>query len=174
MTRPTVFDWIDTGLLVLRDVGAGGLTVERMCREMRRTKGAFYHHFPDVESFHGTVLARWSAAQTQAPIDAAVRAADGYAPALIGDRLREEIARLDHRLDRAVRAWALYDDTARRELKRVDAQRLAFLTQLHAAAGHEAPSDRALLEYGLFLGFQALEVAPETAERLRIRAFGAL
>lgn len=94
MTRTTVFDWIDTGL---RDVGADGLTVERMCKEMNRTKGWFYHHFPDVESFQHSVLAQWRAAQTRTPIDA-LAGAPSNAPALIGDLLRTEVPRLDHRL----------------------------------------------------------------------------
>jgi AcrR family transcriptional regulator len=146
-------DWCDAGLKVLRDEGMTALTVDRLCTVLERTKGSFYHHFRDLDAFLSRLLARWENTLTEAPIAFAGAVPE---PEQRGARLDEAVARLDHRLDLAVRAWALRDERARVAVARVDARRIAYLSELHAAAGADDAQATATLEYVHFLGLQQL------------------
>ncbi len=160
MTSPRSFAWIEAGLAIVRDEGPSALTVDRVCRAMGRTKGSFYHHFSDIDRYHEAILAAWRLRNTAAPMEAARAGGDVTTdPAAAGDRLATAIAPLDQALDRAVRGWALHSPTASEAVATVDAERLAFLTELHTAAGVTDPAEHALREYALFLGYQALGIA---------------
>lgn len=151
--RLTPSDWCDAGLTLLRDEGMPALTVDRMCTVLERTKGSFYHHFRDLDVFLSMLLARWEDTLTEAPIAFAGAATHVKERAA---RLDDAVARLDHRLDLAVRAWALRDERARVAVARVDARRIAYLSELHAAAGAKDAHAAAKLEYVNFLGVQQL------------------
>lgn len=151
--RLTPHDWCDVGLALLRDEGMTALTVERMCTALRRTKGSFYHHFRDLDTFLAMLLARWEATLTDVPIAVARTAPEATHRA---ELLDDAVARLDHRLDLSVRAWALRDERARVAVARVDERRIAYLCELHAAAGVEHAQAAAELEYVHFLGTQQL------------------
>jgi AcrR family transcriptional regulator len=158
-------DWCDAGLSLLRDEGMPALTVDRMCAALQRTKGSFYHHFRDLDAFLTVLLARWEEALTEAPIEFAAAEGD---PRKRAARLDEAVARLDHRLDLAVRAWGLWDDRARAAVARVDARRLAYLTELYEGAGREGARELAQLEYVAFLGTQQVRgfTAPASTAQL--------
>ncbi len=151
--RLAPIDWCDAGLELLRDEGMTSLTVDRMCTVLQRTKGSFYHHFRDLDAFLSTLLARWEDTLTEAPIAFAGSAPE---PKERSARLDDAVARLDHRVDLAVRAWALRDERARLAVARVDARRIAYLSELQAAAGAEDATAAAKLEYVHFLGLQQL------------------
>lgn len=164
-TRLTPSDWCDTGLALLRDEGMAALTVDRMCTVLERTKGSFYHHFRDLDAFLTRLLVRWEEALTEAPIAFA-----GRADALDqrASRLDDAVARLDHRVDLAVRSWGLRDARARAAVARVDARRMAYLTELHAACNPDGARAIAQLEYLAFVGAQHVSamMAPADAAEL--------
>jgi len=150
-TRGT--DWLTAGLGLLRDGGELSLTIERLCQALQRTKGAFYHHFEDLGTYQDRLLEHWEALNTAAPIAAAERAPS---PAERRSELTRAVARLDLRVEQAVRAWALRDARARRALVRVDQRRVEYLASLAS----KRPTRRALLlarlDYATYLGAQQL------------------
>lgn len=156
--RASPRDWCAAGLALLRDEGIDAVTIERLCAALGKTKGSFYHHFADLEAYQAALLTRWEADLTRAPIRAAEREAD---PHRRGERLDQVVRTLDHELDRAVRAWALWDSGVRAAMRRVDARRLAYLTRLHRERGHREPARLAELEYTVFVGAQQLGVLAE-------------
>ncbi len=158
-------DWCDAGLALLRDEGMPSLTVDRMCTALERTKGSFYHHFRDLDALLTMLLARWEEMLTEAPIAFAGAAKE---PRQRAARLDDAVARLDHRLDVSVRAWALRDERARAAVARVDARRIAYLTELHSAAGADNAHDAAQLEYVAFLGTQQVCAVMTTAHAARL------
>lgn len=141
-------DWLLAGFAVLRDDGPAALTLERLCAVVEKTKGSFYHHFVDVDGFVVELLTTWEHELTTVPI------AGGATPAQLNDIVKG----LDHRLDRAVRAWGLHDVRVREAVARVDARRIAHLERLHVAAKTRAPKKAAQLEYAIFLGRQHCDV----------------
>jgi AcrR family transcriptional regulator len=151
MARTSGADWLECGLRVLRDGGESALTIERLCSELSRTKGSFYHHFRDVDAYLHALLELWEAEQTALPIEQA----NAAEPAQRRRALDVAVHALDMKLDLAVRAWGLRDSRARAFVARVDERRVAYLTEL---ADAELPlRDRrtlARLEYVAFLGAQ--------------------
>ena len=119
--------WTDAGLTLLRDGGQDALTIAALCEALGRTKGAFYHHFENVELYLEATLGAWEARNTLEPI----------ALANLGESARSRrraldaaVQRLDSRLDLAVRAWGLRDPRARAFVERVDELRIQYLAGL--------------------------------------------
>jgi len=139
--------------VLLRTSGEEALTIDRLCRALGKTKGSFYHHFASVEAYSDALLARWEAEGTQAPIEASRKKGS---PSERAKTLDEIVRGLDHAVDQAIRRWAARDPRAREVLARVDTRRLAYLEEIHRAAGHEAPRALATLEYAALLGAQQL------------------
>lgn len=153
--RVTRDDWCAAGLEVLRDHGYGALTIDRICTALAKTKGSFYHHFPDLDAYLSAVLERWENDLTELPISAS---RSEPSPKQRQARLEHIVIGLDHELDRAVRAWSLRDARARSAVQKVDQRRIGYLEQLHREAKSEGPRTLAELEYAIFLGCQALDV----------------
>ena len=142
------------------------LTIDRMCTALERSKGSFYHHFRDLEAFLARLLERWEETLTAAPI-AFSAAADVDQRAA---RLDDAVARLDCRLDLAVRAWGLRDARARAAVARVDARRMAYLTELHVARNADGARASAQLEYLAFVGAQHVSAMMPPADAAQLMA----
>ena len=155
MARITRTDWLEAGLTLLRESGDAGLTVEKLCAGVDRTKGSFYHHFQDLSAYLEGLLEHWETTHTSAPI---LAAAAGSTAADRRRRLDESVRQLDMKLDVAVRAWALRDPRAEGVLRRVDARRIDYLAELYALKHGKGPIARQLaeLEYAAFVGMQQL------------------
>ncbi len=151
MARTSESDWLKSGLAILRDGGEVALTIERLCSELSRTKGAFYHHFRDVDVYLHALLTRWEHEQTAQPIEQA----NAVGPSERRRALDSAVHALDMKLDLAVRAWGLRDPVARKFVARVDQRRVAYLTELFDP-GLPVRQRRTLarLEYVAFLGAQ--------------------
>ncbi len=143
------------GLSVLADEGPQALTIARMCMLMKRTKGAFYHHFNSAEEFHAALLDHWQQRLTATPIEWAERGRTRHSRR---QRLRQAVSKLDSALDLAVRAWAAKHSYAAERLAEVDVQRMAYLRDLQCAAGVDRKTAELLahIEYAAFVGAQQL------------------
>ncbi len=146
-------DWLAAGFTILGEAGADELTIERLCRAVDRTKGAFYHHYPDIQAYRAQLLAFWEVLHTQAPIDAA----DFASVAERRHALHLAVSRLDQKVEVAVRAWAYRDPVAHAALTTVDERRVGYLKQIWHAQGKPKPLAGRLaeLEYAAFLGLLA-------------------
>ena len=155
MARITRTNWLEAGFTLLRESGDAGLTVEKLCAGVDRTKGSFYHHFRDLSAYLEGLLEHWEAKHTSAPILAATA---GSTAADRRRRLNESVRQLDMKLDVAVRAWALRDPRAEDALRRVDARRIDYLAELYALTHGKGSTARQLaeVEYAAFVGMQQL------------------
>jgi AcrR family transcriptional regulator len=151
VSRATPEDWLDAGLVLLRERGHDALTIDALCRALDRTKGSFYHHFADVSEFSARLLEHWEKRSTEDLItvaDASRSATERRA------QLYAQVRSLASGIEQAIQAWALRDPVARAVRARVDARRIAYLAELRRAAG--APpklAERlAQIEYSAFLG----------------------
>ena len=153
MARTSRNDWCVAGLAILRDQGHEALTVDRLCAALQKTKGSFYHHFADLETYLGELLSFWEQELTEAPIERASREAS---PQQRSARLDQVVRGLDHALDVSVRAWARRDERAGSAMQRVDRRRIDYLAELRRTAGHRNARMLAQLEYSAFVGAQQL------------------
>lgn len=153
VTRVRSHDWIRAGLGLLSEEGEHALTLERLCADMRKTRGSFYHHFSDMNAFIGAMLDQWTEDQTHMPIRRADEERDAFARM---KRLDRVVAGLDHKLDQIIRAWSIRDPRAKRAIDRVDKLRVSYIALLYGGFGLNGDDAERLaeLEYTLFLGAQ--------------------
>ncbi len=52
-------DWVEAGLRTLGAEGIAGLNIDRMCAQLKVTKGSFYHHFKNRVAFVQAVVDEW-------------------------------------------------------------------------------------------------------------------
>jgi AcrR family transcriptional regulator len=125
-------DWLDAGLVLLAEQGAPAVTIERLAERLELSKGSFYHHFKGMGGYRTALLAHFETERTTRFVEQAEAAG--------GDRL-DALLRLvlapgpGPELEIAVRAWALQDAEARAVQERVDAARVAYLTEISGDAG---------------------------------------
>jgi AcrR family transcriptional regulator len=114
--RLSVDDWLLAGLDLLAADGLSAVKVEPLCTRLGVTKGSFYWHFEDLRSFLTALAQRWSedrdAARAAFVTDVAQR--DPL------DRLRwMSTAMVQPRqisLERAIREWAVSDESVRAQV----------------------------------------------------------
>ncbi len=155
MNRTRREDWLEQGFVVLREGGEAALTIDRLCKDLGRTKGAFYHHFADVGVYTDALLSAWE------------ERCSSSGPAVLKGRT-EDVSRsrrnagdgtksLDVPLDRSFRAWGLRDARARQFVSRIDDRRIAHLAANYPQAIPLAVRRKlARLEYAVFVGVQQL------------------
>ena len=158
MSRATPEDWLEAGLVLLRDRGHDALTIDALCRALDRTKGSFYHHFADGSAFSLHLLEHWEKKST-GDLIAAANASGVHAERRA--RLYASVRTVEIGIERAVQVWALRDPVAREVRARVDARRIAYLAELRRDAGFSKKTAErmAQIEYAAFLGaFQIFDL----------------
>ncbi|MFZ5896507.1 MAG: TetR/AcrR family transcriptional regulator [Myxococcota bacterium] len=176
-SRTTRADWLAAGLELLRTGGGDALTLDRLCLAVKRTKGAFYHHFSDISAYHEALLAHWVHSHTEQLIaDAEGASAQRTRDAATFRRqaLYRAVSQVDIGVELAIQAWSLRAANARAAVAKVHARRIAYLARLRPAS--ESRARDAELEYAIFIGALHLYPDPSDApQRRRLqRALGDL
>jgi AcrR family transcriptional regulator len=159
--------------VILREGGEAALTIDRLCKDLGRTKGAFYHHFADVAVYTDALLSEWEAHNTQIPL---LRTEQVVPRGKRGANAATPRA-LDAPLDRSFRAWGLRDPKVREFIDRIDERRIAYLASLYGAELSLALRRKlARLEYAAFIGMHQLypEMSAPVARELERTLHGAL
>lgn len=159
-------DWIDLGLKQLAEVGPGGLTIERVCEAAGRTRGSFYHHFPDHEHFMSSMMRYWKKRDTDDVI-----AAVESVPKEKTNVLDAIVSELNHRLEGRIRQLSQKEPSVFEVLEQVDTDRIDYIAKLYQQNGNLSRSEAAKaarLEYACYVGAQTLwpDEAPSTLKKL--------
>jgi AcrR family transcriptional regulator len=162
-------DWIDEGLRTLARSGIDAVRVEPLAKALKVTKGSFYWHFDDRAALLSVMLEVWEARATEAVIDEVERRGGDERERL--ETLFRIVSATDGRLERAIRAWAGYDEAARLVLDRVDQHRQRYLEDLFLALGFSGPeaAARARFCYHAVIGQFALDTQMSAEERIAER-----
>lgn len=115
--------------------GVDAIRIDRLCADLKVTKGSFYWHFPNREALISAIARDWASRRPQSTFDA-IRALEA-AP-------REKLYRLFDlywrddivRFDRAMRAWALSEPAIRKAVIATDREMLTFVTRLLENIGY--------------------------------------
>jgi AcrR family transcriptional regulator len=165
-------DWLEMGFEVLREQGAGALTIDRLTERLGVTKGSFYHHFANREEYSVALLEEWERRLTGELIEAS-RRGRGF------DERNRRLTRgglehFDPPLEMAIRAWALQDPIAREVQERVDRRRFAYLHELFGllTENSDLAEELALIRYSFAVGAQQL--LPPMDQPTYARLFGRL
>ena len=158
--------WINAGLRAVVKKGVEAVRIEPLAEALSVTKGSFYWHFKDRGALLDALLETWEARATSAVIDQ-VEGRGGDARAKLRS-LFSIVGQVDGRLDRAIRAWAAVDETARKALERVDSRRLDYLQTLFLGVGFspEEALARARLVYHALIGQFMMATAVGSEDRL--------
>lgn len=154
-------DWLDLGLRALGDEGPSGLTVESLCERASRTRGSFYHHFPDMNDFLTRLVAHWHARFTSDVIDKTESSHTKLAA------LNEFASRLDPAVELGMRRLANQQSAVASAVDAVDQDRMNYLARLYRRAGlsRTAATRVAKLEYAGYVGSQLLWPDASAKER---------
>ena len=119
--RVTADDWIQAGFDVLAEGGPNALRIGRLCDRLDVTKGSFYWHFADMRTYRAALAGAWGNLQDERRrMFDDMRTADPYTRLAA---MMRTLVRPEHwALERAMRVWALTDDTVRTSVQRSDAR----------------------------------------------------
>ena len=126
--------WLELALEALATKGPQVLAVEKLCRELKVTRGSFYWHFKDRADFVRQLAEFWDNRFTVAIKETVAIAHGGPAEQLL--LLSGLIQDLDViRFDLAIRAWASTEPLAANVVRKTDKTRYAFVRSLFAKLG---------------------------------------
>jgi len=172
-TRLTVEDWLQAGYTLLAEQGVRALKVESLCRQMGVTRGSFYWHFEDMNSYRTALVESWN---TFLERDRQSLAQQSELPPR--ERLTAMMTTLvspQHwMLERAMREWARTDPVAAANVREADRLTLRSVTKAFCDFGFSLDDAklRAQLTFAAGIGLlhltgsaaQAQQAAPQ--ERL--------
>jgi len=119
------------------------------------TKGSFYHHFKNHQTFLEALLEHWENKYTSQFIDYAEK---GNTPIEKIERLNEIALNTENDPEVHIRAWAITDKLAEETVNRVDQRRMNYLIKLYTALGL-SDSDALMMSrtiYSILIGAQYL------------------
>ncbi|AQZ69957.1 hypothetical protein BKM31_58470 [[Actinomadura] parvosata subsp. kistnae] len=162
-------EWLEAGLAIATRDGIRAVTIERLCADLGRTKGSFYHHFKGIRGYKSDLLAHIEAEHTGRLIAGAEAAGPSGHDKIQGllDLVLEAYAG-SRDLATAVRAWARQDADVHAFQERVDRMRMDYLRSLWLELGGEPDEAEGMakLLYLILVGAQQV-VPPISAEDLR-------
>ena len=162
--RLTPQDWIDFALTTLAREGFDALKADVLARKLGISRGSFYWHFTDLETFHARVIEHWKQWATEAIITDIERyeAPEERVEALLRHAFGHGAS-----LEVRMRAWAENNTEAERAVNAIDHRRREYIEQLLLEAGVAPPlaATRAQLVYWTYLG-AAFSRSRLTGERL--------
>ncbi len=174
-------DWITLGLQALSTGGSEAVKLEAICKAAGLTRGSFYHHFEDHESFLTGLALFWLESQT-AEVS---RAVDPQASAEEQNAaLTKAAMEIDYRLELGMRELGRRLPEIDRIIKQADAIRLETISGIYQrrfGLKAETADGLAHIEYAAFSGIILLDPdishARQTAladlyERTILRALG--
>ena len=143
-------EWVNAGLKALAKFGFAALKADTLANRLRVSRGSFYWHFAHVSAFHAAILSRWREIALENILDRIKGAAD--------DRLEAALTRAfstDLETERAVRAWATFDEQANSAAEAVDVERIRHLQDILVDTGvlPKTAEMRARIMNWAYLGF---------------------
>lgn len=126
--------WLTRGLEALRVYGLRGLGAEPLAKMIGVTKGSFYNNFKDRQELLNSLLDLWEREVTVEIINHIARVPGGPKKRLLA-MMEYVLKDKFDKYDPAMRAWASHDEIAAEVVRRVDAERLSFITGLFKETG---------------------------------------
>lgn len=141
-TRLSEEDWLQAGYALIAEQGVRALKVENLCKQVGATRGSFYWHFEDMNSYRAALIASWNEfleqdRRSMAELDALP------ARERLSRMMAELVSPKHWVLERAMREWARTDPSAAATVRSADRRVLRAVTQAYLDAGFN-PADAKL------------------------------
>jgi AcrR family transcriptional regulator len=140
--RLTADDWIEAGFAALADSGPNALRIGPLCERLNVTKGSFYWHFADMPAYCSALIGAWGSLH-----DRNRRPFENMPDVDPRERLivmmRTLLTPQHWALERAMRVWALTDDTVLASVQQSDGRVLRAVRHAFVDCGF-GPEEAAL------------------------------
>lgn len=134
--RLTVDDWLEAGYSILAEEGLIGLKLDQLCAHLGVTKGSFYWHFADMGAYRSALIEAWAQLR-----DGDRRDFDRMRDVPPRERLPRMMACLVRprlwALEKAMRQWALSDETVAAAVRSADRRLLRSIRQVFSDYGFD-------------------------------------
>lgn len=156
-------DWLEAGYLLIAEHGARAVKIERLCQQVGATRGSFYWHFDDIDSYRAALVASWKAFLEQDRRSLANL--NTLAPRERLKAMMDELMSPSHwMLERAMREWARSDDTAAAAVRAADRRVLRAVTKAFQDYGFGVGDARLRAEATFAAGIGFLHLARTPGE----------
>ena len=145
--------WFVIGLNVLENDGYSKITIDNLCALLKITKGAFYHHFKNIDGYVDALMKYWLEVNTFEFI----REVDKLStPKEQQQKLADMAAYASIRNESVIRAWGYSNPIVENYVAQADSIRLEYASKLNEATGLDAKQamDLAIIQYSMLIGMQ--------------------
>lgn len=164
--RLSVEDWLQAGYTLLAEQGVRALKVERLCEQAGVTRGSFYWHFEDMDSYRAALVESWNAFLEQDRRE--IAELDVLAPRERLSAMMTALTSPQHwMLERAMREWARTDPVAAANIRAADRRLLRSVTKAYADFGFNAGDAKLRAELTFAAGIGLLHLAGSAAQAQR-------
>lgn len=165
-TRLTVEDWLQAGYALLAEQGVRALKIEGLCRQAGVTRGSFYWHFADMDSYRAALVESWNTFLEKER--QSLKELDALPPRERLSAMMTALTSPGHwTLERAMREWARTDPAAAANVRAADRRLLKTVTKAYADYGFD-PVDaklRAELTFAAGIGLLHLAGSAQQAQK---------
>lgn len=147
--------WFVMGLDVLAKDGFSRITIDNLCGLLQITKGAFYHHFKNIDGYIDALMKYWLSQNTIQVIEDADKLASAKERIeFIGNAVIQRL----HKSEQVIRAWGFSNPIVKKYVQQVDDLRIEYSTKQRVSLGltEEEAKNITVLEYAIFVGGQQL------------------
>jgi AcrR family transcriptional regulator len=163
--RLSVGDWLQAGYTVLAEEGVRALKIERLCQQAGVTRGSFYWHFADMDSYRAALVESWNTFLEEDRRD--LDKLDALPPRERLSAMMSVLTSPRHwTLERAMREWARTDPFAAANIRAADGRLLRSVAKAYRDYGF-SPDDadlRAQLTFAAGIGLLHLIGSAAQAE----------
>lgn len=160
--------WFIVGLDVLAKDGFARITIDNLCGLLQITKGAFYHHFKNIDGYIDALMKYWLEVNTFEFIRETEKLHDIKEQQ---QKLADMAAYASIRNESVIRAWSYSSSIVRGYVSQADTIRLEYAAKLNEAMGLKAKQamDMAVIQYSMLIGMQQIcsDLSPEQFKELQ-------
>jgi AcrR family transcriptional regulator len=164
-SRLSVEDWLQAGYAVLAEQGVRALKVETLCQHTGVTRGSFYWHFQDMDTYRTALVESWNTFLEQD--QRSMAELESLPPRERLSAMMTGLTSPQHwMLERAMREWARTDPAAAANVRAADRRVLRSVTKAYGDYGF-SPTDaklRAQLTFAAGIGLLHLAGSAEQAQ----------
>jgi len=128
MTTLSKQDWIEAAMQSLVEEGVSKLSIVKLAKRLKVTRGSFYYHFNSLNDLIDAMVKAWESDVIDKGFAMARASADTANQEV--RLLIEFVTRLTDRKDLVFRQWAAQNERVRQHMERLDTKRLAIMTEL--------------------------------------------
>ncbi len=145
--------WLEEGLKVLEEQGPAALSIDILTQRIKKTKGAFYHHFKNREKYLEALMLHYEKKYVVEITDTVDEQTDQAAQL---KTLTELAFRISSNLELVVRSWALNEPVVKMFQDRIDQKRMEHLQHIFRPTCTDPARAKtlALKTYCIYIGMQ--------------------